>query len=672
MPNKTTFNSRVLLGTIFAILSTIFGLASCGGASVSQAAGSGSTPSTPAAVISTTVSPYATPHIIRSGSSAFITWSSTNSTSCSASTSSSNNLGGTGTTGSFQTGPLTTNTTYTITCVGPTSSATQSVMVAVANANTPTINAILSASNTWANTPVRGTSYYYCDCGTGADAACKPGNDTNPGTDPLLPRRTIENAITRLNSLNGTSTNPNTIALCKGGAFNLANPSGLYVNTTCATGSTCNDLREYSPTLFASSAKPIINNLPGAVYLFHIQNTTGGIRILNLKLQGISGSSNEGIFIYGGHDVKMGNLDMDSFDIPIYDAGGGIVGDKNNEITGSYITNSKVIGYLGGSDNMTISNNYWDGNGGASMLYHTIYVSAHNATTNVNVVGNYIHGQFGPTCLGAVIVGHGMIDGLSVSNNTIEIEPTAATGSCYGIGFGSGGYNVPNYFRHATFSGNILKNTGNTALDIGTCPNCMIQNNLIIQDWPYGYPTTGIAVGDPVARVSPADDVNTANTISNNTIWFGPAQSKGASGIQVINEGTGHIIANNTVTYSSPSTVNTWGGVNCFNYPITTSGAYSVINYNHCYSAATPYYWEQHSASSLSTWQTSSGFDLQSIPGIAPPLFVNAASSGLYDFHPSTTLPLLGKGSPTYAPTTSTDITTVTNWLNPPAIGAYQ
>ncbi len=669
MPNKTAFNSKVLLAAIFAILSTIFGLASCGGASVSQAAGSGSTPNTntPATVISPTVSPYATPHIIQSGSSAIITWSSANSTSCS----SSNNLGGTGTTGSFQTGPLTTNTTYTITCVGPAGSATQSVMVAVAN--TPTLTAILNASNTWASTPVRGTSYYYCDCGTGADAACKPGNNTNPGTDPLLPRRTIEDAITRLNSLTGT----NTIALCKGGAFNLANPSGLYVNTTCATNTTCNDLREYTPTLFTSSAKPIINNLPGAVYLFHIQNNVGGIRILNLKLQGISGSSNEAIFINGGHDVKLGNLDLDSFDLPIYDAGGGIAGNINNEITGSFITNSQVIGYLGGSNNTVVSYNYWDGNGSATMLYHTIYLGVHQATTNVKINGNYVHGQFGPTCKGTAIVGHGMIDGLSVSNNTVEIDAASASGGCYGIGFGSGGYTVPNYFRNATFSGNILKNTGNIALDIGTCPNCVIQNNLIIQDWPYGYPTTGIQVGDPPARPADptraADDLNTANTISNNTIWFGPTQSQGASGIQVINEGTGHIIANNTVTYSSPSTVNTWGGVNCFNYPITTSGAYSAINYNHCYSAATPYNWEQHSTSSLSTWQTSSGFDSLSIPGI--PQFVNAASSGLYDFHPSKTSPispLLGKGSTTYAPATSTDITTVTNWLNPPAIGAYE
>ncbi len=655
-------SSEISLGAIFTLLLTASNLVSCGGSSVSQVAGGGSSPAT---VVSTTASPYATPHIITSGSSSVITWSSANSTSCA----SSNNLGGTGTTGSFQTGPLTTNTTYTITCVGPTGSATQSVMVAVANANTPTLNAILNASNTWANnTPVRGTSYYYCDCGTGADAACQPGNDTNPGTDPLLPRKTIENAITRLNSLTGT----NTIALCKGGAFNLANPSGLYVNTTCATGSTCNDLREYSPTLFASSAKPIINNLPGAVYLFHFQGNVGGLRILNLKLQGINGpygTANEGIFLYGGHDVTMGNLDLDSFDLPVYDAGGS-TGNMNNQLNGSFITNSQVIGYLGGSNNAVVSYNYWDGNGGSNMFDHTIYLSAHDGLSNVSVVGNYIHGQFGPNCQGVVIVGHGMIDGLSVSNNTIEIDAAAASGGCYGIGFGSGGYTVPTYYRHAVFSGNILKNTGNTALTVATCPGCVIENNLIIQDWGYIYPTTGISVGDPAARTSPADDVNNANIIRNNTIWFGPSHVHGALGLKVVNEGTGHIIANNTVTYSSNLTVYTWGGVNCFNYPLVST-AYSFINNNHCYSAATPYYWEQHSATALSAWLSASGFDSLSISGAAP-IFINATSASPYDFHPSTTSPmspLLGKGDHTNAPTT--DITG-TPFLNPPAIGAYE
>ncbi len=660
MPNRTVPKSKVLLSAMFAILATVSGLASCGGASVSQTAGSGSSPAT---VISTTVSPYATPHIITSGSSAVITWSSANSTSCS-----SPQVSISGTSGSFQTSSLTTNTTYTITCVGPTGSATQSVMVAVAN--TPTLNAILSAANAWVNTPVRGTSYYYCDCGTGADAACKPGNDTNSGTNPLLPRRTIENAITRLNSLTGS----NTIALCKGGAFNLANPSGLYVNTTCAAGSTCNDLREYSPTLFTSSAKPIVNNLPGAVYLFHFQGNVGGLRILNLKLQGINGpygTSNEGIFLYGGHDVTMGNLDLDSFDLPVYDAGGS-TGNSNNQLNGSFITNSQVIGYLGGSNNAVVSNNYWDGNGGSTMFDHTIYLSAHQALSNVSVVGNYIHGQFGSSCLGAVIVGHGMIDGLSVSNNTIEVDAAAASGGCYGLGFGSGGYAEPNYFRHATFSGNILKNTGNVSLSVATCPGCVIKNNLIIQDWGYIYPTIGIAVGDPAARTSPADDVNNANIISNNTIWFGPTHVHGALGLQVVNEGTGHIIANNTVTYSSNLTVNTWGGVNCFNYPLALT-SYSFINNNHCYSAATPYHWEQHTAATLSAWLSASGFDSLSISGL-PPIFINATSASQYDFHPSTTSPispLIGKGSSIYAPTTSTDITGV-NWLNPPAIGAYE
>ena len=531
-----------------------------------------------------------------------------------------------------------------------------------------TLTAIYDTAAACAAEPMRGTVYYYCDCGTGADANCVPGDDANTGTDPAAPRRTITDAVTRFRSLTGT----NTIAFCKGGAFD-SSPKYWHSlnNSSCAAGRTCNDLREYSPTTFVSSAKPIINNIQANVTTFSVTGNYGGIRILNLALKGDSGAignRNDGFFFYAGaHDVTMCNLDMDGFDIAVnHNSGNKTTAPTtpNIKLTGSHITNSRTMGYLGGGNNAEVSHNYWDGNGGSNMFDHTIYVGSGELTTlNMKVIGNYIHGQHGPTCKGVVIVGHGEFDYLTVSDNYVEIDAAAGSGGCYGIGFGSGGYKTPAFFRHATFSGNTLKNTGNAALVIASCPDCVIENNLIIQDWDYTYPTTGILVAAETARVSPADDVSDRNIVRNNTVWYGPRHVHGALGISIRNEGTGHIVANNSVHYSSTSTVNTWGGVNCFAYPLALS-SYAFIDNNHCFSNAT-YKWEK-TQGSLAAWRTYSatyGFDTESIT--ADPKFEAAGTK----FTPAAGSPLIGAGSATYGSTA--DITGKVR-PSPPAIGAFE
>ncbi len=108
-----------------------------------------------------------------------------------------------------------------------------------------------------------GIVYYYCDCGTGAHGDCVPGDDGNVGTDPLLPRRTIGDAEARF----GVLAVNDTVALCKGGAFNSTGDHDIG-SDRCGAGVACNDLREYTPTTFVGTAKPIINNASGDSRLF--------------------------------------------------------------------------------------------------------------------------------------------------------------------------------------------------------------------------------------------------------------------------------------------------------------------------------------------------------------------------------------------------------------------
>ena len=190
-----------------------------------------------------------------------------------------------------------------------------------ASTETSTLTAIADVAAACAAEPMRGAVYYYCDCGTGADANCSPGDDTNAGTSAAAPRRTIANAVARYNALTGT----NTIAFCKGGAFDAKPTNWLSVaNSSCAAGTTCNDFREYAPTTFKNNAtpvaKPIINNATANVTTFAVTGNNGGIRFLNLALKGDSGAlknGNDAFFFYrGAHDVTMCNLDIDAFDLP--------------------------------------------------------------------------------------------------------------------------------------------------------------------------------------------------------------------------------------------------------------------------------------------------------------------------------------------------------------------
>ena len=115
-------------------------------------------------------------------------------------------------------------------------------------------------------------------------------------------------------------------------------------------------------------------------------------------------------FYNGAHDVTMCNLDLDAFNMAVHNTSGGTAVNTNIKLTGSNITNSSNIAYLGGGTNADLSYNIWEGNGGNATLHHTIYLST--IGRDMTVVGNYVHGQYGSTCLGGPFMGHASIDGL--------------------------------------------------------------------------------------------------------------------------------------------------------------------------------------------------------------------------------------------------------------------
>jgi hypothetical protein len=643
MLNNKVVKLGIVLSVCFAALTVVTCITSCGGKVRDD---------TRNPLVKTTVHAFATPSLVNYGDSAKITWTSTDSNSCSTSPTSKIATGtGIGIAGEFTTTALTENTTFTISCTGDTGTLNQPVTVSVGSST------IIAAAACTPYPPLTGTTYFYCDCGTGADADCinHIGNDSNTGTDIASPRRTIENAMTRFNSMAANET----VALCKGGAFNT--PSINIGASRCSAGSACNDLRDYSAAGFGSTAKPIIN-FSGSNSTIIFSGNKGGVRLLNISLKGIG--TNSGFFIYdGAHDVTACNLDMDNFTLAFYiESNTGNI-PNNITLTGSNITNSIALGYLGGGNNTVISYNNWEGNGSDTVFNHTLYFGSAYELTNTTVVGNYIHGQLGPKCKGAPVEGHGEFNGFLFKNNFISIDADKAVDTCWGIELDNlTGATSSLYWKNLVVSGNTVINGGNTGIIINGAPGLVLENNVVIENWSGA--TYGISIPGIAARSQ--DLISTANVIRNNTVWFGPNANctYGCTGILTNTEGTNHVVSNNTV-----SSAQTSGSLNCFKHDLPLT-SYAFINNNHCYSSSVSNKWEA-TRGTLAAWQEyskSPGFDSVSITG-ADPLFTAAGTN----FRPVGG-PLVGHGSNDPRYMSERDITDTLRPVAPaqPAIGAYE
>ena len=619
-------------------------LSSCGGASAPShpASGGGTTYAiTPTADTNGTISPSGVTQVNSGGSQAF-------AMSCNSGyylTAVTVDGGAAAVTTPYTFTNVTTNHAITFTC---------SVVVAGSGEEAAILAGISSASTAWANTAMLGTVHYFCDCGTGAAGNCVAGSDSNDGLTTSTPKQTITTAMTLFNSMAANST----VALCKGGAFDTTLLN--FGTARCSLGSTCDDLREFTPTIFSSLAKPIINLSSNAANgtLNFDANNRGGVRILNLSLKGAG--NNNGIFMYdGGRDVTIGNVTMDNFNITAYvntDA------TKNHTynftFTGNTVTNSTAIGFLGGAaDGTYVNYNTWENNGSNSILNHTLYLSSAYEATTFEVIGNHIHGQNASTCTGSAVEGHGEFNGLMFKNNYVKIDASAATAGCWGIELDnatSATYAL--YEKNLVVSGNTVIAGGNSGILIDGAPNLILENNIVIQNWASGG-ANGITIPGHAARGAYGDLVSTAAVIRNNTVWFGPNATGPNTGITVGIEGTNHILSNNTI-----SSAQTSGSLSCFNnsLPLTS---YAFINNNDCYASSVTANFE-YTYGTLAAWQshaTSYGFDSASV--IGNPAFTDAVNGNFYSAY------LQGKGNHTNSSILGFDGDTR---ANPPAIGARE
>ena len=469
------------------------------------------------------------------------------------------------------------------------------------------------ASNTCAAFPLRttGVKHYFCDCRTGAQNGCVAGSDANASTanardcsNPASPCQTWAQVIATFNRMAGGDT----IALCKGGSWNVTTPGrpadchNHFANPNCAAGSsltdaantsTC-DIRDYpaswggtaKPVLHASTANPTRIIAAGA-------GSPSGVRVLNLEFRGGNAGPRGGTYsdhraiVFGACNPGSANSwlvcnnTFSNFRIGIeFQWTPGSTSSGIN-IWGNRFTMNDLDAILGGpGNNGRIDANFFDNNGGFSHPVtgnnaHVVYLTSPNMETfDASVVNNEFRrsgaGSSAPgICSTGILQSHDMFTRLNVENNIID-GGAGAAGGCWGMDLRAAA-SLPTHFRNMTVRRNTVI-TGGLGIAVGQAPNVIIENNLVAI---LGAGKWKVGIGSPqdVAR-SGVDDVQNNTTIRNNTVYI--TGSGTFTGIEVTFEGTGHVIANNAVHQTRGK---------CFSTPLSAA-SYAFVGNNACYGGA--------------------------------------------------------------------------------------
>ncbi|HTP27796.1 MAG TPA: hypothetical protein VMK12_19365 [Anaeromyxobacteraceae bacterium] len=431
--------------------------------------------------------------------------------------------------------PATVGTFHVIARSVADSSASATSTVAVSSAG-----GIAPPSAACATAPLRtsGTRYYYCDCGTGASSKCVAGSDSNAGTSPAAPRRTLADAGSRFNGMNGGDT----VALCRGGAWDSGGLNPHNSNCRGTSESTFCDFRDYVPSWGSSSSpRPVLNFGGNTGFSVSAPGATQGYRFWNLDLRQTDSGTNSGFLFFG---------DVSSVDICNVSLQGPYCGvqlankssDTGFSVRGSQFYRTGFSALLGVTNGMVIDNNYFEDNGlRATPLMHTMYLSGPDGTvltSGVQVTNNDIH--VGSYCGGVIMVIHALVDDLLIQNNNIQSASTNP--NCYGSQANTSAAPLAQ-FNRIKWIRNRIAVGGATAIEAAGCSDCMITDNLV-SGGPVGVggaPGNGLG---PTTRV----------TIQNNSVYDGS--------ISVYNTGNGYIVENNAV----------WNdGGSCFNVAAPTA-----------------------------------------------------------------------------------------------------
>jgi hypothetical protein len=459
---------------------------------------------------------------------------------------------------------------------------------------------------------IQASDFYVCDCQTGADTNCIAGIDTSTGSIDN-PWQSYEKArITFATLAAGDS-----LQFCQGGYWNVNSSNSRWVNGNCQANNRCVVKDYVAHWATGDEINPIIERLDGR-HMFALEdggsaNHEEGYEFRNLEIKG-NGLTGAGFLLYNDiDDVLLDNLIIDNFFAGVNLAGsnsciaGDIVCDAKNSrivLSNSRVTNNLEQGWIGSSSGSRILNNYFSDNGNRAMLDHNVYLGTHSHVDDMQVIGNELYHaalDVNGVCQSAPLVVHGSFNNLLIENNLISEDVGFAGGGCWGLVVDAA-YRpdqmppgIGERFDNVIIKGNTIKNVGNVGIGLSSCIDCVVENNIIIQQASNGMRAI-IAPDRPLEGLDvPMDNV----IIRNNTIFV----SDGTA-ITVNDQGTNHIIVSNTIYYTGSSSQ-----FNCLQTTNLSHTAFDNIDNNICnHPNASIIEWVD-TIGTLVSWQLQSGFD---------------------------------------------------------------
>lgn len=578
---------------------------------------------------------------------------------------------GTITTGGLFTAPSTAGS-YQVqaTVSGLTGTATASVVTGAAPA---ALRAAAAAACQAMPLRTTGVVRYVCDCAAGAQTGCVAGSDTadatlcgglGRGRCPASPLRSWAQAVSAFNTMAAGDT----VALCQGGAWAATGASDFH-NAACdatagddltvAANTTTCDFRDYAPS-WGGTARPIVTqqSTSGNLIVFQSNARDHGIRIMNLDLRGPGGAYNgtRAFWISGDKaDWLVCNLSIADFwlGMHMYPYQGTIpLAQRARILANSFLRNGQDA-FLGGFAGGSLDANLFDDNGFRSDAGsgHTVYLQGAGAS-GAFVNNEVRYSNASRPCNHASVTAHERFTSLNIENNIVDANGGAG---CWNISIAPGGYGVGTVegFQNLTIRRNYIPSFGYQGIYFGAAPNAVVENN-VLPVTLASNPGWGIHFSD---EFNDSDDlVTTGVTIRNNTLYFasGIAPNRGAIGLGNVGgsaPGTGHVVANNAISYASGGT--------CFSSGVG-SAAYAYMDHNLCNGAT---WMNDGTARSLAQWQASSGRDAVS----------QAVAAGFEgapgNLTPAVGSPLIAAGDAARAP--GVDYTLRTRPTTP-SIGAYE
>jgi hypothetical protein len=424
-----------------------------------------------------------------------------------------------------------------------------------------------------------GVKYYYCECGTGANANCVAGNNAWDGLTPSTPKQTGYQA--RFNTMAAGST----VALCRGGSFpgeTYGMHSSMVKNSNCLASNTC-DLRDYADPRFTpsgSEVRPIIRGQVGG-WLGDADHYEG-FRFFNLQVRmGANVGFNADMNVT---DVDMCNILFDAggaegtFAVYWADEAGGASGPPQRHTFRQNQTQNTGGGILGGCTDCVLDNNYFANTSYSpnSNRDHPLYITC-NPVNNMRITNNEIHGCPPGGSYGTVLfVVHGHHTNLLIENNLVQCDNPGTLGDTgggnYGIALDNGAYtdSAQATYAYSVIRRNWVVNNGDYGIALAQAPYSLVEDNVIIMP-PSEGGYHGIGLGHVPDRGPPNNDTpNTNITVRNNTVY---STSAGDYGVQVGSVGNTYVVTGNAFYLAS--------GGDCFQLGLT-SGAYQNLDRNAC------------------------------------------------------------------------------------------